>query len=170
MKSRKNIFILRLINGIMFTILIYIQYNSVFTIRIATANPLLPIALLIPVCVFCSEITAAISGLAIGIFMDTVAATPQGFNAITLMLLALASGLIIRHLFNNNILSSIVLCALCSTVYFLLRWCFCFAFSVSLAENLTYLMQTAFPSVLYTAVFSVPFYYLEKVLYDKFYK
>ena len=100
MTSRKNIFILRLINTLIFAILIYIQYNSNFTLKIDTANPVLPIALLIPICMFCSELTAAISGLLVGIFMDTVAATPQGFNAISLMILGLASALIIKHLFN----------------------------------------------------------------------
>ena len=170
MKSRKNIFILRLINILLFFVLIFIQYNSVFTIKIMHANPLLPIALLIPVCMFCSELTAAISGMMVGIFMDTVAATPQGFNAVTLMFLGLAAALIIRHLFNNNVFSSIALCALCTTTYFLLRWCFCIAFSTSFAESLTYFMQIAFPSVLYTSVLAVPFYYLEKALYGKFYK
>ena len=166
MTSRKNIFILRLINTLIFAILIYIQYNSNFTLKIDTANPVLPIALLIPICMFCSELTAAISGLLVGIFMDTVAATPQGFNAISLMILGLASALIIKHLFNNNIFSSVVLCAICSTVYFLLRWIFCIAFSASFVESLTHLMQTAFPSVIYTSVLTVPFYFIEKQLYN----
>lgn len=170
MKSQRKIFALRLINAILFAVLIYVQYNSVFTLKIASANPLLPMALLIPICMFSSEITAALSGLAVGIFMDAVAATPQGFNAIVLMLLGLAVPLIVKHLFNNNILSSIVLCALCTAAYFVLRWIFCFAFFVTLTENLTYLMQTAFPSVLYTCVFAVPLYYLEKALYNKFYE
>lgn len=169
MTSRKNIFLLRLINTIIFVVLIYIQYSSNFTLSIATANPILPIALLVPICMFCSELTAAISGLLVGIFMDSVAATPQGFNALALMLLGLAAALIIRHLFNNNIFSSIALCALCSTAYFLLRWIFCIAFSASFAENLTYLMQSAFPSVIYTSVLTIPFYFLERTLYNKFY-
>ena len=170
MKSRKNIFVLRLINAILFAVLIYIQYSSVFTLKIASANPLLPITLLISICMFCSELTATISGLIVGIFMDTVAATPQGFNAVVLMLLGLAASLIVRHLFNNNILSAISLCALCAAAYFIIRWIFCFAFSATLTENLTYLMQTVFPSVLYTCVFAVPFYCFEKFLYNKFYK
>ncbi len=170
MKSQRKIFALRIINAILFAVLIYVQYSSVFTLKIASANPLLPIALLVPICMFCSEITAAISGLIVGIFMDAVAATPQGFNAIVLMFLGLAAALIVRHLFNNNILSSIALCALCATVYFILRWILCFAFSATFTENLTYLMQTAFPSVLYTCVFAVPLYYLEKALYNKFYE
>lgn len=170
MTSRKNIFKLCLINALLFAVLIYIQYNGVFTLKIAQANPILPLALLVTICMFCSELTAAISGLIVGIFMDSVAATPQGFNAITLMILGLVAALIIRHLFNNNIFAAIALCALCATVYFLLRFIFCIAFSANLSENLTYLMQTVFPSVLYTAVFAVPFYYLERALYNKFYK
>lgn len=170
MTSRKNIFKLRIINALLFAVLIYIQYNGVFTIKIAQANPMLPVALLVTMCMFCSEITAALSGLIIGIFMDSVSATPQGFDAITLMILGLAAALIIRHLFNNNIFSAIALCALCTSVYFLLRWCFCIAFSATLSENLTYLMQTAFPSVLYTCALAIPFYFLERALYNKFYK
>lgn len=170
MTNRKNIFILRLINALFFVVLLYVQYNGAFTIKIAQANPMLPLALLVAVCMFCSEITAAISGLLIGIFIDTVASTPQGFNAAVFMILGLGSSLIVRYLFNNNIFSGIALCALCTTVYFILRWVFCVAFSANLTENLTYLMQIAFPSVLYTSAFSIPFYYLEKKLYSKFYK
>ena len=168
MTSRKNIFKLRFINTLLFAILILIQYNGVFTLKIASANPMLPFALLITICMFCSELTAAISGLLVGIFIDTVAATPQGFNAVTFMILGLIAALIIRHLFNNNIFSAIALCALCTAAYYLLRFVFCIAFSSNLAENLTYLMQTVLPSVLYTSIFAVPFYYLEKMLYNKF--
>lgn len=170
MTSRRNIFKLRLINALLFAVLIFIQYNGVFSIKIATVNPVLPIALLIPICMFCSELTAVLSGLLVGIFMDSTAATPQGFNAVVLMLLGISSALIIRHLFNNNILSCVALCALCATAYFLLRWIFCIAFSATLTENLTYLMQTAFPSMLYTSALAAPFYYLEKALYSHFYQ
>lgn len=170
MTSRKNIFKLRLINALLFAVLIYVQYNSVFTLNIARANPMLALALLVTVCMFCSEMTAAISGLIVGIFIDCVSMAPQGFNAILLMILGLLTSLVIRHLFNNNIFSAVALCALCTATYFLLRWVFCLAFSSSFTENITYLMQTAFPSVIYTAVLAIPFYYLEKLLYNKFYK
>ncbi len=169
MTNRKNVFKFKLINTLLFALLIFVQYNTVFTIKIAQANPILPIALLVAVCMFCSELTAAVSGLIVGIFMDSVAATPSGFNAVLLLVLGLAVALIIRHLFNNNIFSAITLCVLCTLIYFLIRWIFGFAFSISLTENLTYLMQNIFPSVLYTALFIIPFYYLEKFLFKKFY-
>ncbi len=169
MRSTKSIFMLRFINTLIYIALIFIQYNGVFSLKIVTANPMLPISLFVAVCMFCSELSAGISGLIIGVFMDSVAATPPGFNAIVLLLLGLAISLVIRHLFNNNIWSAITLSVLSTGIYFLLRWAFCFAFSVSFAETLTYLMQSAFPSVIYTAVFTVPFYYFEKRLYKKFY-
>ncbi|MDO4607918.1 MAG: hypothetical protein Q4B40_01850 [Clostridia bacterium] len=169
MTSTKNIFKLRFINTLLFIVLLFIQYNGVFTLKIATANPMLPISLFVVICMFCSELSSVISGMIIGVFMDSVVATPAGFNAIFLMILGISIALIVRHLFNNNIMSAIALCLMSATAYFLLRWLFCFAFSVSFSETLTYLMQTAFPSVLYTTVFTVPFYYLERFLYKKFY-
>ncbi len=170
MTSQKNIFTLRFINSLLFILLIFVQYNNVFSLKIFHANPILPLALLVAVCMFCSELTAAISGLIIGIFMDTTASTPQGFNAIIFLIIGLCAVLIIKHLFNNNILSAIALCLICTAFYFVLRWLLCYAFSMSLTENLTYLMRTVFPSCVYTAAFIVPFYYLEKHLYKKFYK
>lgn len=169
MRSTKNIFTLRLINALVFAILIFIQYNGVFSLKIANANPMLPIALLVMVAMFCSEISACVAGLIVGLFMDSVAATPGAFNSVVLFLLGLGVALVVRHLFNNNIWSAIVLCAVSTAIYFLLRWAFCIAFSITFAENLTYLLRNVFPSVLYTAVFAIPFYYFEKNLYKKLY-
>lgn len=170
MTNRKYVFVLRLINTLFFIALLFVQYNGIFTLRIARVNPMLPLALLVVICMFCSETTAAISGLLVGIFVDTVASTPQGFNAITFMVLGLAASLIVRHLFNNNIFSAAALCALCSTAYYLLRWAFGIAFGATFTENLTYLMQIVLPSVLYTSVFAIPFYFIERKFYNKFYK
>ncbi len=169
MRSTKNIFLLRFINTIFFAILIFIQYNGVFSLKINNANPFLPLALLVAISMFCSELSACVAGLIAGFFIDSVASVPSGFNAIILFLLGLAVSLIVRHLFNNNIWSAIALCIMTCTVYFIVRWVFSIAFSLSFAENLTYLIRYAFPSILYTAVFIIPFYFLEKKLYKKLY-
>lgn len=170
MRSRKDTLILRFINVLLFALLFLIQYNSAFSIKIFNASPLLPLSLLVAIGMFCSELTGAFTGLILGVFTDAVASTPQGFNAVLFCALGLSSVLVIKHLFNNNIVSAVVLCALCSLFYFLLRWIFCYAFSLSFIENLTYLINTVFPSCLFTAIFIIPFYYLEKALHKKFYK
>ena len=87
MTNRKTIFILRLINALFFIVLFYIQYNGVFSVKIGTINPMLTLSLLVAVCMFSSELTAAISGLLLGIFVDSVASTPPGFNAIIFMII-----------------------------------------------------------------------------------
>ncbi len=170
MENKRNIFTLRLINLLLFITLFLVQYNGVLNIRIFSATPMLPLALLVAICMFCSELRGALTGLVAGVFIDTVASTPQGFNAIIFCVLGLISVLITRHLFNNNILSAISLCALCSLFYFIVRWIFCMAFSLSFTENLTYIMGTVFSSCIYTCIFIIPFYYLEKFLYKKFFQ
>lgn len=169
MVERKKILLLRLINALIFTVAVLLQYNDYFKINIRTANPMLPIALLVACCMFSSELTAALTGLTVGIFIDSVSSTPTGFNSMLLMVAALAVSLTAKHLFNNNIFAAFTLCFICSVFYYFMRWIFCFAFSLSFAENLTYLMSYALPSALYTAFFIIPLYYLERFLYNKFY-
>ncbi len=169
MTDQKKILILRLINTLLFLIVIAFQYNSVFEIKILSANPLLPLALLVPFCMFASEINCAITGLAVGIFVDCVASTPQGFNTIFFMLMSIVVCLIAKHLFNNNIFAAFALCFIFSALYFFSRWILSMAFSLTLIENLTYLMRYALPSALYTAVLSIPLYLLQKYLFSRYY-
>ncbi len=169
MTDKKKVFLLRFINILLFSVAIIFQYNGVFSIKIATANPIIPLALTVACCMFSSEITSAFTGLIVGIFIDSVSSTPQGFNAVVFMITAVAVSLIAKHLFNNNVFAAVSLCFLSSVFYFLMRWLFCYAFSLSLTESLTYLMRFALPSAVYTAVFMIPLYFLEKFLYNKYY-
>lgn len=170
MTDRKKVFMLRLINTFIFAFLIAFQYNSVFSIKIQTANPMVTLALLVSVSIFSSEQTAAFAGMATGIFIDCVSNTSSCFHTVLFLCLGLAVSLAAHHLFNNNIFSACALCFLSSVFYYLLRWVFTYAFSLSFTENLTYLMRIAIPSAVYTTVFIIPFYYLEKFLYKKFYR
>lgn len=170
MINAKRIYLLRTVNALLFFVLILLQYSTVINLKIRNANPMLPLALLVAVAMFSSELTASISGLLVGIFIDAAASTPPAFNALLFLGLGLAVSLIIRHLFNNNVFSAITLCLICGFTYFLLRWLVCMAFSLSFSENLIYLIQFAFTSTLYTALFIIPFYYFEKFLYGKFYR
>lgn len=170
MINKNNVHLLRFINIILLAVTIIFQYNCNFSLKISSANPMLPICLLVAICMFCSELTAALSGLIVGVFIDSTAATIQGFNAIMFLIIGLATSLIVKHLFNNNVFSSIALCAIACTIYLIVRWLTGFAFSLSFTENITYLIRFAFPSVLYSAIFTLPFYFIEKYLYQKLYK
>ena len=170
MEKRKNLLGLNFINALLLLILFLIQYNATFNLNISSATPMLPLAFLVAMCMFCSEIRGALTGLVVGIFIDAVANTPQGFNAIMFCFLGLCSVLIVKHFFNNNILSALTLCGLCTLFYFIIRWILTYAFYISFTENLKYVIGTAVPSGIYTAIFVIPFYYLQKFLYKKLQK
>lgn len=169
MTDRKKVFILRLINTLIFATVITFQYNSVFSLKIQTANPMIVLALLVCISIFSSQQTAAFAGMITGIFVDCVSAAPSCFHTIVFLILGLAVSLAAHHLFNSNIFAACTLCFLSGIIYYLLRWVFNYAFSLSFTESITYLMRTAIPSALYTTVFIIPFYYLEKHLYKKYY-
>ena len=167
MKSRKKLFLLGIINALLFTVLLLIQYSTVISIKILTANPMLPLTLLVAIAMFSSELTACLTGLFVGMFVDSVASTPSGFNSIIFFILAFAVSLTVRYLFNNNIRSGLALCFLSSAIYALLRFVFCFAFSNSFSESLNYLLRYTLPSAVYTALLIIPFYYLQRFLFEK---
>lgn len=169
MTDRKKHFLFSIVNIVLFFICILIYSSPVISLKIGKVNPMLPLALLVAFSMFSSELSAALAGLTIGIFIDSVSSTPAGFNSILLFIIALAISLTARYLFNNNVLANIALCLLSTALYYLARWTFCFAVSLSFTESLIYLMRYALPSVIYTAVFTVPFYYFEKFLRNKLY-
>ncbi len=151
------------VNFTLFALALLLQYNDSFTIKIATANPMLPLAVLISFSMFAGEISSALVGLTVGIFTDSAAGTPVGFNTILFFVIALAVSLTVRYLFNNNYRTAIVLCLLGTLLYFTARWLFSFAFG-GLETSLGYIMRFAIPSVVYTSFFAAPLYALQKFL------
>ena len=151
------------VNFLLFALALLIQYNDSFTIKIYSANPMLPLAVLISFSMFASEINSCFAGLIVGIFADSVSGMPVGFNTILFFIVGLAVSLMVRYLFNNNYRSAIMLCLICTGAYFIARWLIGFAFG-GLETSLGYLMRFAVPSIVYTCVFAIPLYYLQKFL------
>lgn len=151
------------VNFLLFALALLIQYNDSFTVKIYSANPMLPLAVLISFSMFASEINSCFAGLIVGIFADSVSGMPVGFNTILFFIVGLAVSLMVRYLFNNNYRSAIMLCLICTGAYFIARWLIGFAFG-SLETSLGYLMRFAVPSIVYTCVFAIPLYYLQKFL------
>lgn len=163
MSDRKLKFSYIAINFLLFALSLLIQYNDSFTIKIYSANPMLPLALLVSFSMFASETASCLVGLVVGIFADSAAGTPVGFNTVLFFMVGLAVSLMVRYLFNNNYRSALVLCLICACVYFAARWLIGFAFS-GFQTSIGYLMRFAAPSIAYTCVFSIPLYFLQKFL------
>ena len=151
------------VNFLLFVLALLIQYNDSFTMKIHSANPMLPLVVLVSFSMFASEMSSCFTGLIVGIFADSVSGMPVGFNTILFFIIGLAVSLMVRYLFNNNYRSAVMLCLICAGVYFLARWLIGFAFG-GLQTSLGYLMRFAVPSIVYTCVFAIPLYYLQKFL------
>ncbi|MBR4909959.1 MAG: hypothetical protein IKZ47_01385 [Clostridia bacterium] len=166
MKKNRKALLIALLNAAIFFILLLFHYSGA-SIKIAGANPISALALLVAVIMFSSELTGVCAGILTGIVMDGVAATPAGFNTVVLMLLSFAAAILSHYIFNRNVQSAATLCLLFTVVYYIARWLVTFAFAGDLEGGFNYLIVTAAPSAVYTTLFIIPFYYLQKYLFSK---
>lgn len=164
-KNKHTIFIF-LLNTLIFTVLILFHYSGA-SIKISSANPLAALALLVAVIMFSSELAGVLTGLALGVILDSVTSTPIGFNTVTLTVISFAAALISHYLFNRNIKSALTLCLLFSFAYFFARWLVGFAFAGDIKDSFIYLIRYAAPSAIYTTVFMLPFYFMEKQIFKE---
>jgi len=164
MADIKKTFLIFFTNAVMLTVLILFHYSGA-SIAISTANPMAALALLVAIIMYSGEIAGVLTGLAVGIVLDSVTSTPPGFNSITLAIISLAAALISHYLFNRNIKSALTLCLICSFAYFFARWLAGFAFVGNTEDSFVYLIRYAAPSAVYTTVFMIPFFYIEKRIY-----
>ena len=163
--SNKKTALILLINAAMFTVLILFHYSGA-SIKIMNANPFGALALLITLIMFSSELTGVLTGVAVGIVLDSVAATPPGFNTAVLTLVSFGATIVSHYLFNRNLKAALTLCLIAAAVYFAARWLVCFAFAGSVESSINYLFRYAAPSAIYTAVLAVPFFCIEKRLFS----
>ena len=125
------------------------------------------LALLVAIIMFSSEIAGVLTGMLLGIILDSVTSTPIGFNTLVLTAISFAAALISHYLFNRNLKSALTLCLLFTFAYFIARWLVGFAFTSDIEDSFLYLIRYAMPSAVYTTVFVIPFFYLEKLLFSK---
>lgn len=155
------------INLAIFILLLILHFSGVTAVKISGASPLLIIPLLTAFSMFFDELYAAFTGLAAGICMDAFTSGTYCFNALSLMLLGLAVSFTVHYLFNRNIRSALVLSLFCCAVYYFLRWLCFYAFGSGAEDSFLYLFRYGFPSAVYSALFVVPFYFLERFFYKK---
>lgn len=150
------------LNLLIFFFATLFHYTDTFSISIKGIAPLLILPILTAFSLFHSPLTCAIAGVLSGIFMDACMVGSFCFNAITLLCIGVFVSVTSSNLFNKNIQSATVLSLITSAVYFILQWIFFHTDNVNLTDNMIYLLKYAFPSIIFTAVFIYPFYYLYK--------
>ncbi|MBQ7725686.1 MAG: hypothetical protein IJT66_00920 [Clostridia bacterium] len=164
MTEKKRILLIRFMGILPFFIILIAHYSPLFSLQIGGVSPLSILPLLTAFAMFETLPAAAIMGLFTGICMDSVSSETVCFHAIFLLVAATASSLLSNNLFNKNLQAAAVLSFLLTLIYYLLRWLLFYAFSTVITDRFIYLLYIAFPSVLYTELFIVPFYFLYRYL------
>ena len=106
-----------------------------------------------------------LAALFAGVLMDSMSADSSWFNTVFFALAAAVCNFLCSSFLNKNLKSALSLTAIVSLIYFFIRYLIFFAFS-EVSVNYDYFVLYFIPSVVYTAVFIIPFYFLEKKLAD----
>ncbi|MBQ8648864.1 MAG: rod shape-determining protein MreD [Clostridia bacterium] len=167
MRKAKDRYIAFAFNLLIFALLFIGHYSLGGILTVKNATPLLILPMLTAFSMFNDELASALTGLFFGIFMDGASSEVYCFNALVLLFIGLFTSLISKYLFNRNIRSVAVLSILGNLFYFCLKWLIFYAFDSTISSSLTYLLDYAIPSAIYSAVFIIPFFFLERAFYRK---
>ena len=127
-------------------------------------SPVLLVSLIACIGMIYGEMIGGVFGLAAGLLMDVYTTPCVGFHIVVLTAVGIGCGLIIRHLFMNNLLASFTLILGVCLVYFVLYW---LLFKVILGGGggWVYLYRFSLSGTVYSAVFGGLFYPLLKWLH-----
>lgn len=164
MNNIKSALVSFILNFSLFFVFFLFHYSGVYTINILGATPIIPLALLISVCMFQSELTASIIGMVLGIFMDAVANHSSFFYTVTFFIVGFAVSFIVHFFFNKNIRSALALGFIFSVFIYVVRWAFIHIGTDGIVSSIDYLLRYALPSAILTSVFVIPFYLLQNKL------
>lgn len=143
-----------------------LHYTRLFDITIYTASPFIILPLCIAVAIYRGELTGLIFSTVCGIACDAVASGSVCFNTLVFMFTGFFVGILAKNIFNRNFRGAIALSLIASICYFALKWCFFYLLPDVQGKVYSLLWHIA-PSALYTAIFIIPFYYLEKWLHSE---
>ena len=144
--------------GVILFLIFILQYSGLTPLTLFGMTAML----VVPAVVFCSmfmtEFSGAMFGLVFGVCLDAVSARAVCFNALFLLAVGCLSALFSKHLFHRNLYSALMMSAVTSVLYFVIKWVVFTAFTTDGAWTL--LCSHSLPSAVYTAVVSVPLYFL----------
>lgn len=165
MKKNNRRFIALAINALLLIFLFVIRYSGLATLAIGQAVPITLIPFAVAIALFWGEWVGASVGFIAGALMDGSMSSSSCFNTLALMLIGLICGILSSYYMNKNIRSAICLSLGSAFVYLFARLTFFYSFK-GISVGAEYYSNYFIPTVFYTAVFILPFYFLEKKLKD----
>lgn len=136
-------------------IIAVIQLQTASYPRFFNVTPLFLIPAIIAISMVEDEMVGAIYGLVGGLLWDTTTGNVFGFNALFLMIMGVAAGLVVKLLFKNRVVISILIVAVFTFIHEFLTWFF-FWYLESKGSFSYAMLKIILPTVLMTAIFAIP--------------
>lgn len=144
-------------HGLLILITFLVQTAPHLIPSIAGAKPLLLIPVAIAIAMMEGPIGGAAAGIAAGLLWDLYADRLFGFNALILLVLCCASGLLVRLLIRNNLLSAMLLFSGALLIQGVADWFFYYVLWMR-EEPLYVLLHMTLPDMAYTLVLAPALY------------
>ena len=160
--TRKR-FIAVLINSLLLFALFLLFFSRDGFLRIGNAVPLIILPLVLSISFFYGDNPSIIAGLLAGIFLDSSSAYTSCFNTLFFVIVASVTNLLAFRFLNRNLRAAICLSVSVSFGYYALKYLIYFAFG-GVTITTDYFLSYLIPSAVYTAVWMIPFYFLQKKL------
>ena len=154
-----------LVNALLIFILFILRYSCGLTFGIGNAIPVILIPLVLSCAIFYGENVAMLAGFFTGALMDGSTSNGSWFNTLFLTLGCLICAFLSARVLNRNIKAAICLSVGLSFGYFFIKYLIFFVFA-GVAVNYDYFVLDLIPSALYTSLWLIPFYFLQKKLSD----
>lgn len=157
-KAKLNLYIRRIVFVLVIFFVAILQNTPHLFPEIFGAHAFLLIPLVVCIAMFERDLASTVMGVFAGALWDVPSSWGDGFNALFLMLIATAVGLLINYLMRNNLSSAMLLGGVSITLYALLHW-FVFILCRGISGAFKLLLIFYLPSVIYTFIF-VPIFYI----------
>ena len=151
------------INSVLLILLFVLRYSGLATLAIGQAVPITLIPFVAAIALFYGEWYGAAAGFVAGALMDSVMTGSSCFNTLTVMLLGLICGILSTYYLNKNIQAAACVSLGASFLYLFTRLIFFYSFK-GISPGAEYYGSYFIPTIFYTALFIIPFYFLEKKL------
>jgi rod shape-determining protein MreD len=142
------------------------HYTGLIDITIKGASPIILLPITVAVAMFYGELTGLLFGLCCGFAMDAVAASTSVFNTLAFMFIGFIAGLLAKRIFNRNLPAAITRTLIIEIGYFGTKWLMN-AIIPDVQGKVHYLLWNLTPCAVYTLIFIIPLYCLEKRLHKE---
>ena len=155
------------IYALLILLLAVLQFTPHFLPKILGNSPIYLLPAVITIAMFEGESAGAGYAVFAGILWDVQTGFAFGANALFLLLIGVAVGLLIQLLFRNTVVTAIIFTAIACSIQSLFTWFFIDYLRGE--QNFIFcFLYILLPTVLYTLLFSAPIYLLVKRINSKF--